>query len=238
MTITYRDSSKALNVSGTANTAVVPTPVSALLADRLVAVVGSISTSPTITDPAGSTWIKLGELTDGTQCKGACYYRDFDGTETADYTWSFSANGRTFGAIVAYAGVDITVPPVFSSVAAGALTSALALTAVAVPEQGWLLSMLICRETVGTTNLKTWSSSAGGDSKRQEDSSIINASNNIGGTFFDSNTGLTAASLGRTLTQTAGNQVRAVGFSVALQPLGGGPPPGANPWTHTGVPQR
>jgi hypothetical protein len=166
--IGYVNKSSTVNsTSGT--TTVVATPAGTLNGHRLVAFVGTVGASATLTDPDGATWVKLGEYAPNTNLKTAVYYRNATGAEAANYTWTWSASGRNFGHIVAYSGVDLTVPPSFA-VGSGAADSAGPHTApgVTVADQGWLITAVGARQSPGTAGQVSWTSSDGVDVERYD----------------------------------------------------------------------
>lgn len=192
--------STVLATSGT--TTVITTPTGIAVGHRLIAVLGSVAASTTITPPAG--WTLIAEYAPTTALRTAAYFRNVTGTEAANYTWTFSVSGRMFGYIVAYSGCDLTAAPTYG-VKSGTVDSVgpHAAPTVVVPNQGWLVTAVGARQSPGTAGQVPWSINVATEAERWD----ITAANTSTGAqlpsaFYDSN-GPLAASTGGPTTGTA-----------------------------------
>lgn len=237
MALGFRDSTFSLPNSASLVTAIA-IPSGVIVNDRMLALIQSIgsTTGQTITDPPD--WTKLGELTDGSNCKSALYYRDVTGTEAPSYSWTWTNSGRNGGLILAYKEVDISDPPVFTDQAAGGAAGNISTDAIAVPSGGWLVSLLAARSTVASPTI-SWANSDALDEERY-DVQTVSTGNEVSLGAWDSDRALSPGSVSRTLTGTfSSGQARMVAWAVALSPISGDPgPSGPNPWSHVGVPHR
>jgi hypothetical protein len=103
--IVIRGASSAANV--TATTLSIPTPLNASPGDVMVAAV-SVRGNPTITAPAGWTFIRLDAITNS--LRQAAFYRVVTSAEPPAHTWTFSSSQAAAGGIVAYGGVSTNNP--------------------------------------------------------------------------------------------------------------------------------
>lgn len=193
--VAYVNKSSTVNSTSTTSTLVTtPAGTSGSGNQRAVAIVGCVGTGNVITDPAGGTWIKLGEFAPATNFKTAAYYRDITGSEAANYTWSWSVGGRNFGHIVLYSDVDRTAAPVFAvqegtADATGPHNS----PSVTVTDGGWLITAVGARQSPGTAGQVSWTTGDGDDAERYD----VTATNTATGAqlptaFYDSNRALSA----------------------------------------------
>lgn len=84
-------------------------PLEAVSGDLLLAQIGfEKGTDIVITPPAG--WTLVRRTDNGAQVGVAVYRRFAGGAEPLDYTWSFSNQAQSAGAILAYRGVHATTP--------------------------------------------------------------------------------------------------------------------------------
>lgn len=196
MSIGFVNKSSTVNSSSTTTTVVsTPSGLSGAGNQRLIAFVGVIGTGNVITDPAGGTWVKLAEFAPETNFKTAVYYRNVTGSEAGSYTWTWSVGGRNFGHIVAYSGVDLTVPPTLASVAGTADSAGPhAAPSVAVADGGWLITGVAARQSPGTAGAVTWTVSDGADSERYDVTAVNTGTGaQLPTAVYDSNRALTAA---------------------------------------------
>jgi hypothetical protein len=204
--IAYVGKASVLNATSGTST-VVPVPAGVAQGHRLVAYVGSIGSSPTITDPAG--WQKIAEYAPGSTLKTAVYYRDVPaGAEPASYTWGWSASGRNFGQIVAYSGCDLTAAPVATPALVENVAAAGSVAAPSTSLVGgdWLLTLIAGRENPGTDTAKNWTKGDALDVERHDEYSTNTGTGaKLTAAFYDSNRAL-----------TTGNASRSVSTNVAM----------------------
>lgn len=240
MAVGFRASSLVnSNTSGT--TTVLPMPAGLVVGDRVYVLVGSIGTSPTLTDPAG--WTKVAEYAPGSTLKTALYYHDVVGGEAASYTWTWSGSGRNMGMAVAYSGLDLTAAELGSAVGVTDSGAGLATSAFSAAQDGdWAFFCSMGRENPGTAATKSWTESDAVDVERIDSSTTVGtAGANLTGGWWDSNRALgIGTSVQRTITPSLSlTQFHAWGIRLAAPaPTGGGPPTGVTTWSYLGQPQR
>lgn len=238
MAVGFRASS-LINSNTSGTTTVLPMPAGLVNGDRVYVLVGSIGTSPTLTDPAG--WTKVAEYAPGTTLKTALYYRDVVGGEAASYTWTWSGSGRNMGMAVAYSGLDLTAAELGAAVGVTDTASGLATQAFSTAADGdWAFFCAMGRENPGTANTKSWTDSDPADAERMDSSSAATVPGaNITGGWWDSNRVLgNGVSVQRTITPSVSlTQFHAWGIRLAA-PASAGPPTGVTTWSYLGQPQR
>lgn len=240
MAVGFR-ASALINSNTSGNTTVVPMPTGLVVGDRVYVLVGSIATTPTITDPAG--WTKVSEYNPGTTLKTGLYYRDVVGGEAASYTWTWSGNGKTMGMAVAYSGLDLTAAALGGSVGVTDSGAGLATQAFSAGQDGdWAIFMSMGRENPGTAATKSWTINDAADAERIDSSSTAGTTGaNLTGGWWDTNRALTAGtSVQRTITPSVSlTQFHAWAIRLAAPaPTGGGPPTGVTTWSYLGQPQK
>lgn len=240
MAIAYRNKS-IVNTGVSATTAVIPVPAGVVQGDRMYALVATIATSPTFTDPAG--WTKVGELMPGSNTKSALYYRDVTAAaEPASYTWTSSASGRMLGMIVAYSGLDLAASQ--SAVTADAADTAAGVTTAAVgtAQPGdWMAFVAIGRQNPGDDVAKTWTINDANDTERYDVYSPNTGTGaDITGAWYDTNRALPVSTVQRTITpSTTLTQIHTWAFRLAAPEQVVTPPPtDVNTWSYIGLPQR
>jgi hypothetical protein len=239
MAVGFRGS--ALVNSNTAGTStVVPMPAGLVVGDRVYVAIGSIATTPTITDPAG--WTKLSEYAPGSTLKSALYYRDVVGGEAGTYTWTWSASGRNLGMAVAYSGLDLAATPLGGSIGVTDSAAGLQTPAFATAQAGdWGFFFSMGRENPGTAAAKTWTINDAADEERIDTSSTVGtAGANLTGGWWDSGRELGAGTtVQRTITPSVTlTQFHAWAMRLAAPASTGGPPAGVQTWSYVGQPQR
>lgn len=228
--------------STSGNSTVVPVPSGTAAGQRMLAMVGSVASSPTITDPTGSTWVKMGEFAPGSTLKTALYYRDVTATaEPASYTWGWSGNGRNWGYMVAYANADLTTAPTFDQVVAN---DAAAGAGIASPSLGlsagdWLVTLMGGRENPGTDTAKGWTNADTSDAERLNFySSNTGTAAKTTAAWWDSARNLASGAVQRTITPSVlMQQVHLWSVRLAAQapPSSGGGE--STSWSRMGLPR-
>ncbi|MGC1212617.1 MAG: hypothetical protein WA890_15260, partial [Micromonospora sp.] len=207
--ITYVESGKTLN-SAASTTLTVPAPAGLANGNFLVGLMGYIGTSVTVTDPALTflaQQIDTSNLTSRTYTKTAA-------SEGASYVFTLSSARKAVGWVGAFRGTHATTP--LSAYASGTSPDGTAHTApaVAVPDGGVLLTMVVSR-LANTGTATTWTGS-GGDTKRWDAASNVASSSDITVAVFQS-APLAAGTYARTLTANQ-TQTEVTLWSVALAP--------------------
>jgi len=110
--------SSTANLSG-ASTEVISKPAGVTSGTVLVATITAAGTGA-ITPPSG--WTQIQDAT--TSLRQTSYYHVAGTTEPASYTWSLGSARRASGGIIAYAGVNTTVPVDASAINSGSSGSA------------------------------------------------------------------------------------------------------------------
>ncbi len=103
--IALRGASTGANNVGTSVT--IPVPAGVQAADALVAVV-DVKAAPTVAAPSG--WAVVSSTPNGSNFKQVVYSKVATAGEPASHTWSFNESRAASGAILAYAGVNTTMP--------------------------------------------------------------------------------------------------------------------------------
>ncbi|MER5608329.1 hypothetical protein AB0F93_00035 [Micromonospora tulbaghiae] len=240
MAIAYRGKGLILNTSATDNTPL-PMPAGTAEGDRLVAVVGTILPTSTITPPAG--WQLVSQYAPTNNMRTAVYTRTATATDKdTTYTWGWSGFARNFGYCLAYSGVDASVATSAQATYAQQSQAApIATPALGLASGDWLLTFAVGRENPGTDTPKQWTNSDGQDVERF-DLFTANASPQIklSAALWDSGRPLPGGSAQRTLTPAPVMALAHV-WSVRLAAPEGDtvPPPAAgDPWTYFGMPLR
>ncbi|HLF22332.1 MAG TPA: DUF6701 domain-containing protein [Burkholderiales bacterium] len=100
--------------SGTAATGVltltVARPANTVENDVMVAAIGVSASAPTITPPTGWTLVRKTDNTAANANSLAVYYKVATASESANYTWSFSASTGSVGGIQSFYNVDTSSP--------------------------------------------------------------------------------------------------------------------------------
>jgi hypothetical protein len=120
--ITFKSASSAGNMGAT--TLVINPPAGVVAGDFLIAGV-TVRDNPVITPPSGWTQVRKDPLL-ATTITQAIYYKFAGSSEPANYTWTFSTSQKASGGIIAYTGVDDSIPIDASS---GATGSGMSMTA-------------------------------------------------------------------------------------------------------------
>lgn len=239
MAVAYRGKSFVFN-STAGLTTVAPAPSGILAGDRLVAVVGSVASSPTITDPAGGTWAKLAEFAPGSTLKTAVYARDaVTGDASASWTWTWSASGRNFGYVVAYSGVDTTVQTLAQPVE-GSAANPCTTPAVGLDTGDWLITVAAGRQNPGTDDVKDWTIDDSSDVERFDlYSTNTGTAAKLTAALWDSGRGLDPVATDRIVQPNLTlAQYHAWSIRLAAPQTGGSTGTGGNPWSYVGIPQR
>jgi hypothetical protein len=116
--IVWQTASMAGNAGAT--TLVISKPAGVAVDDFLIASV-TVRDNPTITPPAGWTFVRSDPVSP-TTIKQAIYYKVAGSGEPVSYTWTFSTSKKASGGISRYTGVDNTNPIDASSGATGSGT--------------------------------------------------------------------------------------------------------------------
>lgn len=200
----------------------VPAPAGVTDGDYLLALMGWIGTTVTVTDPAGFPAVStlLGAQTDGSNITSRTY-RKVAGSEGPTYQWGLSSGRKAVGWVGAYRGVHPVTPLADWASAASLDGTAHTAPAVDVPEGGWLVTMVVSRHA-NTGAPTTWSVT-GGDAKRWEAASNAAGSQDITVAVFDSGTPLPSGTYSRTVTASQA-QTEITVWSVVLAPADVAPP--------------
>lgn len=238
MPIGYRNGS-GVNTGVVSTSTVIPVPSGVVNGDRMYALVASIASTPTVTTPSG--WTKFDEHMIGANTKSAVFYRDVTASsEPANYTWTWSAAGRSIGLIVAYSGVDTAVPQIGGVTSAAASTNPLPLYTWATSDTySWAIFLAVGREDPGTDLTKDWRTSEVLDVERFDTySPNTGTGTDITAAWFDSGRALAAGPVARSLIATNTNLSPIHGWALHVAGL----PPvvgmGGNPMTALGIPIR
>lgn len=238
MAIAYLGKTFAFNATSGTTTSI-PMPAATTAGSRLLAVVGSIGNTPTLTDPAGGTWSKVAEYAPGTTLKSAVFVRDATGGDNAaTYTWTWSASGKNFGYALAYSGVDLTAPTLAQSVWTQDDDGPTDSPALALADGDWLVTAVVARENPGTSTAKTWSSDDTSDVKRYDLYTTVTLPTiQLSAALWDSGRPLAAGSADRAVQASVLMQQFHT-WSIRLAAPAAAPPPAGNPWTSFGQPIR
>lgn len=238
MPVSYRNGA-GVNTGVVSTSTVIPVPSGTVNGDRMYALVASIASTPTVTGPAG--WVKFDEHMIGANTKSAVYYRDVGVTaEPANYTWSWSAAGRSIGLIVSYSGVDTGVPQIGGVVSANSSVDPLPLYTWATSDvYSWAVFLAVGREDPGTDLTKDWRTNEVFDVERFDTySPNTGVGTDITAAWFDSGRLLPAGPVTRQLITPNSNLSPIHGWALHLAGL----PPvvgmGGNPMTALGIPIR
>jgi hypothetical protein len=238
MPIAYRNGS-GVNTGVVSTATVIPVPSGVTNGDRMYALVTSIASTPTLTGPAG--WTKFDEHIIGANTKSAVFYRDVGASaEPANYTWSWSAAGRSIGLIVAYSGIDRSATQIGGVTSSPNSLDWLPLYTWAVSDTySWAIFLAVGREEPGTDFTKDWRTNEVLDVERFDTYSPNTGSGtDITAAWFDSGRALPAGPVSRQLIMQNFNLTPVHGWALQLSGL----PPvvgvGGNPMTALGIPIR
>ncbi|SBT64210.1 hypothetical protein GA0070622_1180 [Micromonospora sediminicola] len=209
--------------SGSTTSNPVPALTGVVDGDQLVHLFGLLSASATVTEPVAGLTVR-GDATSGTNLGGRIRTKTA-ASEPTSYTWGISTGGAVKNAAWAgaYRGLDATTPVTAASMVAGTSGTTQTTPAVDVPEGGWLVYGVVTRHAPGAAGVATWSSSAGGDTKRA-DAATNAGSADITMAVWDSGGPMAAATgVTRTLTSSL-SEGNAVVFALALKPASITPP--------------
>jgi hypothetical protein len=104
--ISLRAASSANNTTGSTTLAITK-PIGVVQGDVMVASITAAGTG-TVTAPSG--WTAIKNTTQGTVLRQAVYYKVATASEAASYSWSLTTSRSAAGGIIAYSGVNQTVP--------------------------------------------------------------------------------------------------------------------------------
>lgn len=238
MPIAYRNGS-GVNTGVVSTSTVIPVPSGVVNGDRMYALVASIASTPTLTGPAG--WTLFDEHMIGANTKSAVYYRNVTASpEPVNYTWTWSAAGRTIGLIVAYSGVDTAAPQIGGVVSASSSASPLPLYSWASSDiYSWAMFLAVGREEPGTDLTKDWSTSELADVERFDTfSPNTGVGTDITAAWFDTGQPVPPGPIVRHLSTPNMDLSPIHGWALHLA----GRPPvvgmGGNPMTALGIPIR
>ncbi|GAA3750748.1 hypothetical protein [Micromonospora maritima] len=211
--VTFVADARTLNAAAGA-LCTVSRPAGVADGNQLVALYGYMGAATTF--DAEPPLTRLGTQVDGTNLSSFAYARKA-ATEPPTYTWDLVSGRKNAGWIGAYKGLDATTPiAAFASKASTTDGTVHTAPTVAVPEGGWLITMVLTRHT-NTGTATTWTCSDTSDVERWDAASNAAGSQDITVAVYDSGRPLPAGNYARTLTASQ-TQTEVVLWSIALAP--------------------